>query len=123
LLEEVVFTEKAFDAIIKTVLNRPSEAAMAIEGIRDLAFRHQEFASQIHEGHMRDKAWLQSVVERLAVENRAPLRALPEPVGNSVRTMQIGDGDNQTTIDEPTAEVLRAHEPLEIGGIMPSRIR
>jgi hypothetical protein len=110
------FIVSTFEAIIKTVLNRKSEASLAVDKIHDLAVRHVEFASQVHKGHMRDKAWLKRMVETLARENRAPLREVPEPIGRTVRVMELGDDrQNQVLIDEPTAEVLRAHEPMELG--------
>jgi hypothetical protein len=108
------FIISTFEAIIKTVLNRRSEASLAVDKIHDLAVRYSEFASQVHKGHMRDKAWLKRMVETLAKENRAPLREVPEPVGRTVRSMEVGD-DRQVLIDEPTAEVLRARDPMELG--------
>src|SRR5207253_4969167 len=56
------------------------------------------------------------MVETLATENRAPLRELPEPIGRTVRLMELGDDrKSPVLIDEPVAEVLRAREPLELG--------
>jgi len=110
------FIVSTFEGIIKTVLNRKSEASLAIDKIHDLAVRHSEFASQVHKGHMRDKAWLKRMVENLAKENRASLREVPDPIGRTVRIMEFGgDGKNPVLIDEPAAEVLRAHEPMQLG--------
>jgi hypothetical protein len=109
------FIIATFNAIIKTILNRKTEAALAIDKIHDLAVRHSEFAAQVHKGHMRDKAWLKRMVETLAKENRAPLREVPDPIGRTVRLMQIGSDPEGTIIDEPAAEVLRAREPMELG--------
>jgi hypothetical protein len=110
------FILSTFEAIIKTVLNRKSEATLGIEKIHDLSVKHSEFASQVHQGHMRDKAWLKRMVETLVKENRASLREVPEPVGRTVRLMELGDDrKNPVLIDEPTAEVLRAREPMELG--------
>jgi hypothetical protein len=108
------FIITTFNAIIKTILNRKSEAALAIDKIHDLAVRHSEFSAQVHKGHMRDKAWLKRMVETLAKENRAPLREVPDPIGRSVRLMQLGSDAEGTIIDEPAAEVLRAREPMEL---------
>jgi hypothetical protein len=110
-----IIVEKLFDAVIKSATKQKSEAAMAIEGIHDLAVKHNEFAKQVHEGHMRDKKWLQDTVSQLVAENRAPLRGVPEPVGRSVREMIVGDPGQRTIIDEPSAEVLRSREDLEVG--------
>jgi hypothetical protein len=109
------FIVAAFDAVVKTVLHRKSDASLAIEKIHDLAVRHSEFALQVHQGDMRDKAWLQRMVERLAKENRAPLREVPDPVGRTVRRLQFGGDTDGTTIEEPEAEVLRSREPMTVG--------
>jgi len=109
------FVVATFDAVVKKVLNRKSEAAVAVDKIHDLAVRHSEFAAQVHQGHMRDKAWLQRMVERLAKENRAPLREVPEPIGKTVRRIQFGGDKDGTPIEEPEAEVLRSREVMTVG--------
>jgi hypothetical protein len=110
------FVEKTFDAVIKNVLNKKSETSEAIEAIRDITNQHEEFVRQVHSGHMRDKAWLQDMVSMLANQNRAPIREIPEPVGRSVRQMQIGtSATTGTIIDEPAAEVLRSRDPMTVG--------
>jgi hypothetical protein len=50
---------------------------------------------------MRDKAWLQRMVIGLHGENRASLRQIPEPVGRTVRQVQIGDACYGIVINEP----------------------
>jgi hypothetical protein len=107
--------ETTFDAIVQHVLKRKSETARAIDALHDIANKHAEFATQVHKGHMRDKAWLQDMVEHLARENRMPLRELPDPVGKTVRLIQVGDVKRGPIIDEPSAEVLRARDELELG--------
>ena len=37
---------------------------------------------------MQDKAWLQDMVERLALQNKPAVRELTEPIGKSVRQIQ-----------------------------------
>jgi hypothetical protein len=64
---------------------------------------------------MQDKAWLQDMIGVLVSQNRASLRELPEPVGRSVRQMQIGDSKHGPLVDETAAEVLRARDPMEVG--------
>lgn len=110
-----IVIEKLFDAVVKSAVNQKSEAAAAIEVVHDLALRHQEFAQQVHAGHMQDKVWLQDIVEQLLNENRAPLRQVPEPVGRSVRQMIVGGTGQGTLIDEPSAEVLRSREEMQVG--------
>ncbi len=102
------FIEKAFDALIAKTLNRQSELSKAVDQIHDLASQHSEFASQVHQGHMRDKKWLHGIIDRLASENRAPLREVPAPIGRTVRLIEIGTKNEGVVIDEPAAEVLRS---------------
>ena len=109
-----IVIEKLFDAVVKSALNQKSEAATAIEVVHDLAMRHQEFAQQVHAGHMQDKVWLQDVVGQLLNENRL-VRQVPEPVGRSVRQMIVGGTGQGTLIDEPSAEVLRSTVEMEVG--------
>jgi hypothetical protein len=109
------FIEFAFDAIISKVLKKQSELSKAIDQIHDLAAKHQEFVSQVHHGHMRDKKWLQTLIDRLTTENRTPLRELPAPVGRTVRIMQIGTSQQAPLIDEPSAEVLRSPDAMRVG--------
>jgi hypothetical protein len=106
--------EHMYAALIDRILKRESEEAVAIDAIRDIALAHSEFASQVHHGQMRDKAWLQGTVDKLVSENRAPIRQIPEPVGRTVREMLIGASD-LIVIDEPSAEVLRSRAELEVG--------
>ncbi|MBI3698882.1 MAG: hypothetical protein HY242_00370 [Afipia sp.] len=110
-----IFVEKAFDAIINTALGRNREAALAIEKMHDLARENIEFGKQVHEGQMRDKAWLQGMIEGLVVHNRGALKELPAPIGRTVRQVQIGAPSIGPTVDEAAAEVLRATEPLQLG--------
>ena len=110
-----IFIERMFDAVIAHTLKKPSDMGKALDTIRDMAAQHHEFATQVHQGQMRDKKWLRALVEHVVSENRAPLRALPSPVGKTVRQMQIGDKSTGPIIDEPAADVLRSHDLLEIG--------
>jgi hypothetical protein len=93
------FIISAFDAILKTVLNRKSDARVALDYMHDIAMKHIEFAAQVHKGQMRDKAFLQRLVTHLAKENRAPMRELPDPVAKTVRLIQFGDGPQGPVID------------------------
>ena len=55
------------------------------------------------------------IINELHRENRASLRQIPEPVGRTVRLLQIGDARNGIVIDEPAAEVLRSPDQLTLG--------
>ncbi len=117
------FIERTFDAVIKTTINRKSDARVAIDAIHDLASQHSEFARQVHDGHMRDKAWLQDMVQELAFENRALLREIPDPIGKSVRQVRIGTEHNGAIIDEPAAEVLKARDAMTVGDAKSYKVR
>ncbi|MCS3476259.1 hypothetical protein M2212_003105 [Bradyrhizobium elkanii] len=108
------FIELSIKAVIDKVLSR-KDGNKAVDRIHELAMAHSEFARQVHEGHMRDKAWLQRMITNMARENRASVRQLPDPVGRTVNHMQIGDSSVATVIDEPAAEVLRSPDTLSLG--------
>lgn len=110
-----IFVERTFDAVVKSILNRKSEATLAIEKLHDLASQHIEFSRHVHEGQMQDKAWMQDMVGLLVSQNRGALREVPEPVGRSVRQMQIGAPTIGPAVDEPAAEVLRARDAMQVG--------
>lgn len=117
------FIEKTIDAVINTTINRKSDASKAIDAIHDLASQHIEFSRQVHDGHMKDKAWLQDMVQNLAFENRTALREIPEPIGKSVRQLRIGPAKNGVIIDEPAAEALKARDSMSVGDAMSYRVR
>ncbi|WOH73132.1 hypothetical protein RX330_33530 [Bradyrhizobium sp. NDS-1] len=108
------FIELSIKAVIDRVLSK-KESNNAVDRIHELAMAHNEFGKQVHEGHMRDKAWLQRMITTMARENRASIRQLPDPVGRTVNHMQIGEASVATVIDEPAAEVLRSPDMLSLG--------
>ncbi|UEM13648.1 hypothetical protein CIT37_42770 [Bradyrhizobium ottawaense] len=108
------FIELSIKAVIDKVLSK-KDSNNAVDRIHELAMTHHEFAKQVHEGHMRDKAWLQRMITTMARENRASIRQLPDPVGRTVNHMQIGGASVANVIDEPAAEVLRSPDMLSLG--------
>lgn len=108
------FIELSIKAVIDKVLSK-KDSGNAIDKLHELAISHHEFAKQVHEGHMRDKAWLQRMITTMARENRASIRQLPDPVGRTVDHIQIGDQGSDVIIDEPAAEVLRSTDALSLG--------
>jgi hypothetical protein len=109
-----VFVEQMIKAMVNNVLQKPSDTSKALDVIAKVATDHANLARSMHEGHMSDKAKLFDIMKHLIDENRRPLRELPDPIGKSVRTIQLGRKD-PIIIDEPSAEVLRSHEPLKLG--------
>lgn len=111
-----VLIERIFSGVVGDVLGKETDTSKALDTIQQMAKQNAEFQKQVLHGQMQDKRFLQHMVKALARENRAPLRELPEPIGKTVRTMKIGGTPATPTveIDEPTAEVLRSREPLEL---------
>ncbi|WLA39482.1 hypothetical protein QNJ95_42705 [Bradyrhizobium elkanii] len=107
-------TQFLIEAVIEKALGKKKDTSNAIDKIYELAMAHQEFSRQVFKGQMRDKAWLQKTVTEMYRENRASIRQIPEPVGRTVRLLQIGDGRDAAVIDEPAAEVLRSPEQLSL---------
>jgi hypothetical protein len=108
-------TEFMIDAVIEKALGKKKDANDAVDKIHELAMAHVEFSQQVLKGAMRDKAGLLRIINELHRENRASLRQIPEPVGRTVRLVQIGSSRNATVIDEPAAEVLRSPDQLSLG--------
>lgn len=108
-------TELVMDAVIEKALGKKKDANNAVDKIHELAMTHAEFSRQVLKGQMRDKAELFKIINDLHRENRASLRQIPEPVGRTVRLLQIGSGRDASVIDEPAAEVLRSPEQLSLG--------
>jgi hypothetical protein len=109
-----VFIEQMTKAMIYSVLKKPSDVTKALEVIEKQTEQFSDLAKSMNEGHMKDKAWLQKLVTHFVSEHRRSLREIPDPVGRTVRTMLIGK-DDPIVIDEPTADVMRSQEGLELG--------
>lgn len=105
-----------FKAIIAKRLKRPDAMEKALDVIVALSNSHSEFEKIVHEGHMRDKAWLQGQVEILAQRNNTSLREIVRPIGSTARRLEIGKlgDDAQASIGEPEAQVLSAREELSV---------
>jgi len=103
-----VFIEHATKYVIKRLSGQKSEATVALEKMAEVAERAQK-------AQMQHTRWLQKNMEQLIAANRNSLREVPEPVGKSVRKMRVGPKDAAVEIDEPTAEVLRSKDPMEVG--------
>lgn len=103
-----IFIELATKYLIKRISGQKSEATVAIEKMAEVAVQAQK-------AQMQNTRWLQKTMEKLLNVNRHSLREVPEPVGKSVRKMSVGIKDDATEIDEPTAEVLRAKDQMEVG--------
>ncbi|MCK6450753.1 MAG: hypothetical protein L6R19_07835 [Alphaproteobacteria bacterium] len=108
---------KIFGSVINWRIGRKAEADKMLDQIADITKSHGEFARDVHQGHLRDKAWLQEHVTKLTSLLTPALQKVPEPVGQSCRTIAFGRAlvTAPVVIDEPIAEVLKSKEPLEVG--------
>jgi len=109
------FIETMFDVLIKKIVGKKSEAEAVLSVLREIALRDHDHTERLIEGTLQNQQFLQTMVEKLASENRAPLREVAEPVGRTVRVMQIGNISEALPIDEAAAEVLRSREQLTVG--------
>lgn len=108
------YIPKLMGALIFWRIGRKSEFDQVLEGLLEIANRHDEFARDVHQGHMRDKEWLQQHITDLARALVPAMRELPDPVGKSCNELKIGSTEvtEPVAIDEPTAQVLQSKEEL-----------
>lgn len=88
----------------------------AVDALKDAYDRHDDFARQVHADHVRDKAHLWGLVEKLAQENAAPLKEMSAPIGRTVRQIEHFSATMAPLIvDEPTADALTSKEEATVG--------
>jgi hypothetical protein len=76
-----LYVPKLISALIFWKTGHKMDTQKIVDQLVDLAKGHSEFAKDVHDGHLRDKEWLQSHIEDLTRKNTAPMRDLPDPVG------------------------------------------
>jgi len=105
-----------WQAMIHRATGRGGEMHKALDLAHDTIVRYDDFARSVHDGHMADKRWLQDHVDSLTDANRRSMVEIPAPVGRSCNKETVWVGSvSPTEIDEPTAQVLRSKEPLQVG--------
>ena len=111
-------------AIIAKTLKRPDMVEKTVDGLLELAHRHAEFSHDVHQGHMRDKAWLQSHIDTLASRNRAPLRQAVKPIGTTCRQIEFGKSDDSAhaLITEAEASALASPDNLKVEDMREYRV-
>lgn len=110
-----LYVPKVISALIFWRIGRRQEFEKVLDELLQISARHEEFAHDIHQGHMMDKAWLQQHITDLARALIPAMRELPDPIGKSCKEMKIGSAEvvaEPVTIDEPTAQVLQSKEEL-----------
>lgn len=103
-------------ATIAKRLKRPDMSEKALEQIVNLATKHADSMDKVHEGHMRDKVWLQGHIDKISAQGAVPLRQLVKPVGSTCRQIEIGAPDDisPARIGEAEAQALSSREELSV---------
>lgn len=111
------FIPRMFRAVVSLAIGRRAEMERIIDKVAELAQAHAEFSKAVHDGHMRDKAWMQDHIAKLTDQSHAPLKELVRPIGTSCRQIKLGDEKitEPMVVDEPEAEVLSSKDNLEVG--------
>lgn len=106
--------------LIKSVifkrLKRDDLMDKALDHIVTLSAQNTDFAKQVHEGHMTDKAWLQGHIDKLTERNSGALKELVRPVGSTCRQITVGrlDGEPPVAIGEAEAQAITSREELTV---------
>lgn len=87
----------------------------AIDNLQSAYERHDEFARQVHNDHIRDKDKLFQLVDRLVEINNQPLSHMAAPIGRTVAQLEhFHRSPEAIVVDEPLAEALRVQD-AEVG--------
>jgi hypothetical protein len=102
-------------SIVLNRLGKKDAMEKMVEKIVEMAHDHNEFAREVHNGHMRDKSWLQAHIETLTQLNIPALRQSVDPIGKSCKEIALGPPSPvQTLIGEAEAKVLTTREQLNV---------
>lgn len=100
-------------AVILNRLGKKDAKDQMLDKIVEMAMNHQSFARDVHEGHMRDKAWLQGHIDTLTGKNSPALKQIAEPIGSTCKEISLGNpSPAQTLIGEAEAKVLSTKEEM-----------
>lgn len=109
------FLPKIWRAVVEIALNQSSNEERMLDAIIDLAQRHDEFAREVHAGHMRDKTWLQDHISQITEASRQALADTAAPVGRSCRREQVYPQDlDGVNIDEAVAQSLKSKGEIQV---------
>lgn len=102
-------------AVVLNRLGKKSAVEHLVEKMIEMAHSHDAFAREVHQGHMRDKGWLQAHIETLTKSNNPALRQIVDPIGSSCKEIMLGPlTPSQTLIGEAEAKVIIAREPMSV---------
>lgn len=110
---------KIITATWQKLLNKPDETEKIIQFVQEESQRNREFAAELSRmaigAVVQDKSRLHETVEKLADASRHGAELMVSPVGRtcSLLTQRIGE-DIAIEIDEPSAEVIRSKNVLEV---------
>jgi hypothetical protein len=102
-------------AIFLNRLGKKDAMERMVEKITEMAKSHQEFARDVHNGHMQDKAWLQGHIDTLTGKNTGALKQIPNPIGSTCKEISLGPvSPSQLLIGEAEAKVLTTKDQLTV---------
>src|ERR1700677_3355888 len=107
--------EVIFNLLIERVTSSKSDTKDILDILKNAETHNQQITTQLLAGHLENATWMRSKIDQLIDGNRAPMRELVDPVGKSVRTVQIGESSNALVIDEPVASALRSRDQIAVG--------
>lgn len=113
------FVPEFIKATYNKLLNKEDRVKQILEFVQNESQQNREFALEMSKmaigAVVQDKAQLYNLVEKNAENNRKAARLSVEPVGRSC--LSITQEKNKVSfieIDEPSAEVIRSKEELEV---------
>lgn len=107
-----------FKGIISRLSGQPKIVETVVNGMLEMDERNHEYRTQVQADHMRDKAQLFALIEKLANQNKKPLADMAAPVGKTVQMIEhFKETPAPVVIDEPIAEALRSKEEAVVGDV------
>lgn len=117
------FSKEAIAHLLKAIFAKRTGNTAAMEKALDVIMQMQSENVSLMKAVVQDggrtKDQLIGLVGQLALNNRPAMAEMVAPIGHSCRSITHFDQTPQkVTIDEPTAEVMRSKENLEVGAQM-----
>jgi hypothetical protein len=114
------FAEMAMPGLVKAVFARRSgqtkQVDQAVEMIREMAERADDFARMVHKDHLTEKSRLYDLVEKLTDSNRGSMKDMVAPIGRSATEItHFSRTPEEIRVDEPMAVAFRSKKEVMIG--------